>query len=548
MTTPRLRAHLLLGFLSLVLGALLVAPPAARAQEWAGDTALTFELEDDRGQPVEGATVRLGFVEIEPMEGPPPTLTNSAGEAQVLRLAEGRWRLDVQKEGFSNLLVIVRLEAGKKPTITAGPIRDAVAPPMKIDFKKSPKRGQQPPAIAPPPMIATRAPLPEPKRAPDALPDRARPPAPPAEPEAPAALKAPAAEAQPEPSQTPIPETVPEPTLPRADQPERPEPAPASPSARPAEPPAATSESPADERPTASAPDEPPVPVVADPPAAPSQTPVPETVPQPPSPPSSAPAEPALIPQPSPPPSAPEAPPAPAQPVPSQTPIPESVPEPALPRADEPAAPEPAIDEPAAPEPAADRAPATVPTPAAPPAAAVPEVPSGRAELRSFTEASCPGCKTGEWALTFERSAAPASGRGCPSDLSGLERALRDAAEQAGAVAEPAPLAFAGGAPSELAAFLDPSSSCQLLAVAVPSEIKYTGYRFAARDANDGGDCQAAEECGIGEARWSGHPNLVRTADATVVWALFDNRSRTLPRQPILIVYLNPPRGWRPGE
>jgi hypothetical protein len=172
----------------------------------------------------------------------------------------------------------------------------------------------------------------------------------------------------------------------------------------------------------------------------------------------------------------------------------------------------------------------------------------GRSELRSFTEASCPGCKTGEWALTLERNAV-AAGTGCPRNTRDLEAALREMAEAGGSnlAGDPAPLAFSGTVPAEIAPYLDPASSCQLMAVSLPPETKYTGYRYAVRDSTNGGDCQAGEECTLGEARWSGHPGLIKTDHGTLVWGLFENSSRTQDRQALFIVYLQPERGWRPG-
>ncbi|MDY7095505.1 MAG: hypothetical protein SX243_21215, partial [Acidobacteriota bacterium] len=217
---------------------------------------------------------------------------------------------------------------------------------------------------------------------------------------------------------------------------------------------------------------------------------------------------------------------------------PEAVPTPPPTRPEEPAQAEESEAAPAQP---------MVPEPPAPPAPAM--IPSpGRSELRSFTEASCPGCKTGEWALTHERNTA-AGGAGCPRNTRDLEQALRDMAEAAGPnlASDPAPLAFSDTVPAEIAPYLDPAASCQLLAVSLPPETKYTGYRYAVRDANDGGDCQAGEECSLGEARWSGHPGLIKTDHGTVVWALFENSSRTQARQALFIVYLQPEQGWRPG-
>lgn len=444
---------LLLGLLSFGHGL-----PAA-AQEWAGQTALTLELEDGRGKPVEGARVELRFVEVEPMTGPPPAFTNAEGQAQLIRLAEGRWRMDVRREGFSPMLVVLRLQAGKRPEITAGPIRDAVAPPMKVKFLKSPKAGEAPPVVQPP-MVVRRAPLPEPEPAPRPVPDQMR-------------TAPPVTEPPPAAPPTAPPVAQPRPTPPEAQPP------------------------------------------VAPPEPGPTPTPSPE------------------------PPSAP----APSAPIPS-------APTPGAP-APEPVAPPPALPPPA-PAPTAPAPSAQAPAaPAAPPVAAIAEQPVSfeRSEIRAFTDPSCPGCKAGEWALTLERQVAVADGtRRCPPDADALGTALEELALRVGPELGGAPVALlslAAPIPAALDPYVASGSSCHALAVLLPSELRYSGYRYEVRDRNDGGDCQAGDECRIGQCRWSGHPVSKKTSAGTLVYGVFDNDSTTEPRTALFIVYFQPPKGWR---
>ncbi|MCB1056007.1 MAG: hypothetical protein KDD11_10930 [Acidobacteria bacterium] len=467
--------------LSLGLLALGFARPVM-AQEWAGQTALTLELQDDRGKPVEGARIELRFVDVEPMTGPPPVYSNAKGEAQLIRLAEGRWRMDVRRDGFSPMLVVLRLQAGKKPEITAGPIRDAVAPPMKVKFLKSPKAGETPTAIQPG-TVVQRAPLPEPEPAPQPVPEQLRS-APPAD-DAPAQI--PPAQAAPPPD-TPAPAVPETPTAPR----------PAAPAPPPMAPPAAT--------PPVTTPEPPPAPPVTTP-----QPAQPKPEPQPPT------SEPAVV-----------EPPSLAEEMPSTEP--QTMPE----------APEPAT---AAPEtmPPAPATPAIVQSP--PPAAR-----NQRGELRAFTDPSCPGCKNGEWAFTLERQAAVATGRDrCPADASAVAAALERMAADAGPAPSGAPVALfshAAALPAELDSVTAAGSSCQVLAVLLPKDLRYTGYRYEVRDRNDGGGCQAGDECTLGQCRWSGHPALKKTTAGTLVYGVFDNDSTTEPRTALFIVYFEPPKGW----
>ncbi|MCH9651345.1 MAG: hypothetical protein K0U98_24175 [Deltaproteobacteria bacterium] len=126
-----------LAFLVLCLS--LMATGAAMAQQWSGPTSLGIEVREKSGKPLVGARVLLQYAEVRPFDGPPASVTDDQGRVEVIHLAEGRWRIDVQSEGRTAYTVVVRIEPGKKPAITAGPIRDAVVQPLKVQFAKSPK-------------------------------------------------------------------------------------------------------------------------------------------------------------------------------------------------------------------------------------------------------------------------------------------------------------------------------------------------------------------------------------------------------------------------
>jgi hypothetical protein len=128
-------------------------------------------------------------------------------------------------------------------------------------------------------------------------------------------------------------------------------------------------------------------------------------------------------------------------------------------------------------------------------------------------------------------SAATASARG----------ALATLAANAGTASGPwaGPLrSLVGGEP--------PPSPCGVAAVVLPAGAKFVGYRYEAADARGSADCVGDQECGIGEARWLGHPNLERGAGQTIVWSVIENRATEGVRQGRLTVYFRPPPGWIP--
>ncbi|MCB1034432.1 MAG: carboxypeptidase regulatory-like domain-containing protein, partial [Acidobacteria bacterium] len=245
---------------SFALLAMTLLPNAARAQSWGGETALGIEVTNKKGKPVEGAEVLLLFVEQEPFAGPDAVVTDLEGFAEGIRLAEGRWRIDVKAPGYASYTVVVRIQPGKKPAITAGPIRDAVAPPLTVRFLKSPKVGQNrakadragdrprdreplpppPPLVQkrpePPPVVTPPPPKPVPVTPPPVVtpPPAEAPKAAPAQPEAPKAMPAPKTEA---PMPVPPPQKAPAAEKPMMEEPvEKVPAAPAPPAPKTAEP------------------------------------------------------------------------------------------------------------------------------------------------------------------------------------------------------------------------------------------------------------------------------------------------------------------------
>ncbi len=521
----------------------------AQAQIWTGDTALGIEVTDKKGKPVEGAEVLLLFVEREPFEGPSTVATDSKGFAQGLQLAQGRWRIDVKRAGYASYTVVVRIQPGKKPAITAGPIRDAVAPPMRVAFLKSPKvaqkaskKGRSPDRRKGKESVPTPPPVPS-RPAPVTPPPPMKVPPPPVAPPAP-----------PEPQ-------MPEPQMP---EPQMPEPAPKVPKIpEPEEAPAATAppmkapsmEAPPMEAPPMEAPsmEAPPMeappkgePAIVKTPAPPVTTPAPKPEPTPAPPTVSKPAVQARPPAPpvqAPPPV--KAPPVKAPPVkapPVQAP-PVQAPPSAAPPVVQPSVP---VTRPSAPVPVEPPAPSPIaPVPTPEPSTSTSWV-AQRREIRGFTDAACPNCKPGIWAMVVEQVAsASTGGRGCPRNLEKLAPSLNAFADRIGhqLTDHPGPILelLDEGMKKELKRYLGPDAPCQLVAAPLPAGARFAGYAYEVRDAAGGGECKASQECSLQGSRWASHPVAYRNAAGTLVYALFENQSRERARTARLIVYFRPP-------
>ena len=182
------------------------------------------------------------------------------------------------------------------------------------------------------------------------------------------------------------------------------------------------------------------------------------------------------------------------------------------------------IPEPDAPEP--DTEPAT--------GSPAPPVLESPGSLTAYRDRSCFECKPGEWAVTVELSVP--GGEACRSTAGvAVRRALRDvaaaASEQLASFSGPLPLDLAvfplsvssTAARNTLAAYLEPTASCRFLAVVVPKDGQFTGFRFEASDANARGICTGEEECEIGQAKFLFSPGIARGAGASIVYSVFEN-------------------------
>lgn len=215
-----------LGIWTFALLAALAVPASLLAQLWSGPAGVELRVQDNKGLPVAEAEIRLQSTALEPRDGPPPVRTDSRGRAAVSGLAEGRWVLEVSRQGFMSYVAEVELRAGGRPDVlqarqvqvpgaqrlmevqvyrgrssapgrAPAPARPAPAPPVA----ETPAMEPEPvPAPAPAPAPAPSTP---PATAPAPVPTPpAMAPAPTPAPPAPAPVPAPAPPAAPAPGQT----------------------------------------------------------------------------------------------------------------------------------------------------------------------------------------------------------------------------------------------------------------------------------------------------------------------------------------------------------
>lgn len=243
----------------IMLAASLLAASSLTAQSWRGSTALEIEIGERGKKTVLGAEVSALYVEIEPKSGPPAVVADASGRVRLSGLAEGRWLIEVRVGGAKAYSAVVRLVAGKKTEIVAGPVRDAAAPMLNVKLGKAeagaiaapePQPAQRPkpipaPSPAAPRPVPEQPPAPKPETRPVAPAPKA--PAPqPSQPAAPSRPTQPSLPTQPSPSTQPAPApSVQPPVLPAP----KPEPKPAPPATTPETPAPAPPSPPADAQP-----------------------------------------------------------------------------------------------------------------------------------------------------------------------------------------------------------------------------------------------------------------------------------------------------------
>lgn len=527
---------------------LLLAAVSGQAQTWLGGAAVGIQVRGARG-PLADARVEILYRGPGGESGgPAPRTTSSQGQASFTGLAEGVWDLEVSHPDHLSFIATLSVRGGRKTEVVSSflEVSGTGRNPLRVKiFQPGTRQLGTPLAVAATPPAAP----PEPTKTPQALVGSPKPEAPaapvdPPEPELQKKSEPAEVTAPPQPATEPGPISeavsttvipVPEEKAVTAPEPMAaapPEPTPAvNEAVIPAEPPAeaTTRPEPLDEAPPAPvAPASPPTsdvePEEAEPPT------VPDLLAEPPA------AKPEEVENVAPPPAEPPVA-APPRAAPPQAPVVEGP-------ADDPEPDEPDPAEPAPVEPS----PPPAPTP-----------PTGAdASARSFRDRTCFECKPGEWAVGA--SAEVAAGGGCPDGA--LDRATEAiellAARVAPALAEyggnalaPAVLAWLDGdgraaIEARFEPLLDATSPCRLLAIALPAGARMSGFRYEAFENGQGGDCLGDQPCPVGDGRWLASPGIERGEGATLLWAVFENRSATSSRLARFIGYFAPPSGWRP--
>lgn len=128
---------------------LLALASAAQAQLWRGPAAIEVRAED-KGKPAAGGEVRLEFLDMEPPAGPVPVKLDSRGRAMVGSLAEGRWRVEVSREGAMTYRAEVLVRRDGKPEVINAVQHNVPGASSMMEVKLARGRG----GAAPPPQVA----------------------------------------------------------------------------------------------------------------------------------------------------------------------------------------------------------------------------------------------------------------------------------------------------------------------------------------------------------------------------------------------------------
>jgi tetratricopeptide (TPR) repeat protein len=107
---------------------LLLAGPALLAQAWTGRARLQGQVNDPNGKPVEGARITLRLNDA----GPAPLATNKQGKWSILGLADGVWKVTIEKDGYVTSEGTVNLSQFQQ------------APPIVISLREAPKQEPKP--------------------------------------------------------------------------------------------------------------------------------------------------------------------------------------------------------------------------------------------------------------------------------------------------------------------------------------------------------------------------------------------------------------------
>ena len=549
------------------------------AQGWRGGEAIALQVNDAKGRPVPDARVALTFQGIQGELGPDIVATDAKGRAVIAELKPGPWQVEVVHPEYLSFIAMVDVRRGKKPLISASFLEAGGRSlnPLKVKISKGDERQASPvlearatPAEPEATVVQTESPPPVQVAQTPAPPTETREPSPePAEAVELEESESPAASpAVPMAAQEVVEEVAPAESRPALEPGQQDEVAPGVEAVPAAAVAAVTAQAPEPEaEPTAAAP------------VTPTEAAATESEGTSISPPAPAPA--------------------PIEPVedmdqpvarqPTEVPLtevePEAVELPVPSQVDAPAAAEvieevSEIDEPPVqPEPAPERVAEPVAEPSgaipeailtAPPAVAVAALPAPAdpgLRITSNADGSCADCATAEWTLQVSTAVPAASsdsnGSCDPAILETARPAMRELASSIqlelqgfigpignGSAQEAIRLAendIAAPFQGPLAAFVGGTSPCQIVGLVLPREVRFSKVTYAASDQQGSGSCTPGQECTIGEAAWLGSARVERGPSSTVVYGLFENRSRERGRRAYMTAYYRPPNArWEP--
>ena len=186
---------------------------------------------------------------------------------------------------------------------------------------------------------------------------------------------------------------------------------------------------------------------------------------------------------------------------------------------------------------------------------------------RILQSGPCPECRRGEWSLDQYRTALEAdSGTGCQAASAGLGRDLAELAKLVADSLQGDDVAFAGSvvepdgndilrllegdqrtkAQSLLAGAQSMPQHCQLFALVLPKGSRFVGFRYVGVDGRRRGDCLGTKSCGVGDAGWLSNPHIERHEGWTLIWAVFENRSKRREIGGEFRAYFEPVKDWLP--
>ncbi len=118
---------------------LLVCAGAAFAQDWQGKNKMGGKVVDEAGKPIEGATVKLSFLQT---KSGPEAVTDKKGQWKAENIAEGMWVVEYYKDGFDPRQIPVQVGGKtKSPNIDLKLTKEGTDPTFAVQTGMA--KGQQ---------------------------------------------------------------------------------------------------------------------------------------------------------------------------------------------------------------------------------------------------------------------------------------------------------------------------------------------------------------------------------------------------------------------